>query len=318
MGNGLRVAVLLGGRSSEREVSLRSGEAVYRALLQKGYTAWKIDAGGDFIRELLQDRPDVVFIALHGRFGEDGTVQGLLELLDLPYTGSGVLASALAMDKIMTKRVLLQAGLPTAAFRVVRADELEPGRVAELAAELLVQFRGRLVVKVPEGGSSIGVYWAGTVEETATALLHGLAEGPEVLVEKHLPGVELTAPVLGNRQPRVLPLIEILPAKGCYDYEAKYTPGGSRHIIPPRVEPALQREVEELALAAYRLLGCAGCARIDFKLDETGRPMILEVNTVPGFTETSLVPDSARAAGIEFPDLVAELVELALERRAQR
>ncbi|MGB9920691.1 MAG: D-alanine--D-alanine ligase [Moorellales bacterium] len=315
MTRGLRVAVLLGGRSPEREISLRSGEAIYRALLAKGYTAWKIDTAGDFIPQLLRERPDVVFVALHGQYGEDGTIQGLLELLDLPYTGSGVLASALAMDKIMAKRVLLQAGLPTAPFRVVERAEFLSRSAEELAEELVQQFRGRVVVKVPHQGSSLGVYWAGTLEEVAQALSRAFQDTPRALVEKFLPGPEVTAPVLGNDNPRVLPLIEIVPAKGSYDYEAKYTPGGSAHLIPPRLESRLQEEIAALALSAFRVLGCSGCARVDFKLDETGRPMILEVNTIPGLTETSLVPDSARAAGMDFADLVAEMLDLALSKR---
>lgn len=311
----LKVAVLLGGRSPEREVSLRSGEAVYRALVQKGFTAWKIDARDhNFVTELAQNRPDVVFIALHGAYGEDGTVQGLLELLDLPYTGSGVLASAVAMNKIVTKRLLLQAGLPTPPFVVVDREGAASRPPEELARELLAQFRGRAVLKVPHLGSSLGVYLVKDEAEAAQALKLCLDQSREVLVEKYLPGMEVTAPVIGNDQPRVLPLIEIVPAKESYDYEAKYTPGGSEHIIPPRLEAALQEKIAGLALATYRLLGCAGFARIDLRLDETGQPMILEVNTVPGLTATSLVPDSARAAGIEFPDLVVELVRLALEK----
>lgn len=314
--NALKVAVLLGGRSPEREVSLRSGEAVYRALLEKGFVAWKVDAQDpNFVVELALNRPDVVFIALHGTYGEDGTVQGLLELLGLPYTGSGVLASALAMNKIMTKRLLLQAGLPTPPFAVVRREEVAGDTVEGFAQELLARFGGKAVFKVPDQGSSLGVYLVQTPPEAAKALEACLAQGREVLVEKYLPGMEVTAPIIGNDHPRVLPLIEIVPAKGRYDYEAKYSPGGSEHIIPPRLAPAVQERIASLALATYRLLGCAGFARIDLRLDETGEPMILEVNTIPGLTATSLVPDSARAAGLEFPDLVVELVRLALERK---
>lgn len=310
----LKVAVLMGGRSSEREISLRSGEAVYRALREKGYVAWKLDARENFIADLLQNRPDVVFVALHGRYGEDGTVQGLLELLDLPYTGSGVLASAVAMDKIATKRLLLQAGLPTAPFRTVERREFLLKPCEELAEEILAYFRGRAVFKVPDQGSSLGVYLAGSRREAVEALQRCFGETDQVLVEKFLPGMEVTAAIIGNEEPRVLPLIEIVPAKGSYDYEAKYTAGGSEHIIPPRLDPGLQEEIADLALATYRLLRCAGFARVDLRLDETGRPMILEVNTVPGLTATSLVPDAARAAGIEFPDLVSYLVQLALDR----
>lgn len=316
MNKPLAVAVLLGGRSPEREVSLRSGEAVYQALREKGFDAWKVDARDNLVESLLQRRPDVVFIALHGTYGEDGTVQGLLEILGLPYTGSGVLASAVAMNKIVTKRLLLQAGLPTAPFIVLDREETQDRPLAALAEELLLRFRGRVVIKVPHQGSSIGVYPAKEAEEALRALELCLAESKEVLVEKYLPGAEITAAVIGNERPRVLPLIEIVPARGSYDYEAKYTPGGSEHLIPPRLAPAVQEEIARLALTVYRVLGCAGFARVDLRLDEVGRPMILEVNTIPGLTETSLVPDAARAAGIEFADLVAELVRLALEKAA--
>lgn len=304
----MRVAVLLGGRSAEREISLKSGEAVYRALCAKGWEAVKIDVGPDVAERLREIHPDVAFIALHGKGGEDGSIQGLLEILGIPYTGPGILPSAVAMDKIATKRMLTAAGLPTPPFITLEGDN----DLAAIAGRVLQEMSLPVVVKAPTQGSSIGMSIVYREEGLVPALAGALRYDPVVLVEKFISGTEVTAAVIGNRRPVVLPLIEIVSAKGVYDYEAKYTPGMSDHIIPPRIDSGLQEKIKAAALATYRLLGCRGFSRVDFIAGEDGVAYVLEVNTIPGLTEVSLFPDAARAAGISFPDLVERLIALAL------
>ncbi|MGQ9531805.1 MAG: D-alanine--D-alanine ligase [Desulfotomaculales bacterium] len=307
---GVKIGVLLGGRSAEREVSLRTGEAIYRALINRGYDAVKIDAGPDLPQQLKEQGIELAFIALHGRYGEDGTVQGLLEVLGIPYTGSGVLASALAMNKIYTKKILLAEGLPTAPFVTVRRNS-EPAE--RLARQVLESLPVPLVVKPAREGSTIGVTIVRGEDALPVALEEAFRYDQEVLVEKFIPGTEVTASVLGNRDPVALPLIEIVSATGFYDYRAKYTPGMSDHIIPPRLSEQVQQHVKDIAVRTYRALGCRGLARVDLMVDARGQPYVLEVNTIPGMTATSLFPDAARAAGIAFDELVERLVHLALE-----
>lgn len=302
----------MGGRSAEREVSLKSGQAVCEALKARGYEVVPIDAGRDVAQQLTAAKVDVVFNALHGKYGEDGTVQGLLEILGIPYTGSGVLASAVAMDKITTKRLLLAESLPTPRFCIFSRPL--PGEEPWNAYRRDVVTRIGLpaVVKPATQGSTIGVTFAHTEDALVRGLQEAFKYDDNVLVEEFIEGPEVTAAVIGNRRPRVLPLIEIISATGVYDYEAKYTPGLSSHIIPPRLPADVCERVTDLALKVYRLLGCRGFARVDL-LVRDGNPYILEVNTIPGLTEVSLFPDAARAAGMTFEDLIEELLRLALE-----
>ncbi|MCL6638346.1 MAG: D-alanine--D-alanine ligase [Firmicutes bacterium] len=311
----LKVGVLLGGRSAEREVSLRTGEAVYQALLAKGYQAVKIDVGFDVAERVKEENIGLAFIALHGKYGEDGTIQGLLEILDIPYTGPGVLASALAIDKVAAKKMFIYEGLPTPRFILVeRRDAAVTGMDA---AVLRIENEIGLpaVIKAPTQGSTIGTSFVRRKEEIVPALELAFHYDEVALVEEMIEGREITASVLGNEDPVALPLIEITSTTGVYDYEAKYTPGMSEHIIPPGIPEDRQELVREMAVRAYRALGCRGLSRVDFMVDRQGRPYVLEVNTIPGMTATSLFPDAARAAGIEFPDLVDRLVRLALEGR---
>lgn len=310
-----KIGVLLGGRSAEREVSLRTGDAIYRALIDKGYTAVKIDVGLDVVERIKEEGVELAFLALHGKYGEDGTIQGMLEMLDIPYTGPGVLASALAIDKIATKKILIYEGLPTPRFML--QDKEEAMVNLEASADKIYNDMGLpLVIKAPTQGSTIGVSFVFKKEEIAPALELAFQYDPVALVEQFVKGVEVTASVLGNNQPVCLPLIEITSVTGVYDYEAKYTVGMSDHIIPPRIPEAQQEVVKGLAVQAYKALGCRGLSRVDFIIDPQGQPYILEVNTIPGMTATSLFPDAARAAGIEFPELIDKLVHLALESRA--
>jgi len=304
----IRVAVLLGGRSAEREVSLHSGEQVSSALETAGFDVVSIDTGADdFVAELVAAEVDVVYIALHGRFGEDGTIQGLCELLDLPYTGSGVLASALAMDKVMSKLFFTQAGLATPDYVVLTKGELYD-------LDAVVEALGsKVVVKPACEGSSVGMTIVHDETELPDAVEKAFEFDRQVLVERFVAGTEVTVAVLGNEEAVALPTLEIEPENEFYDYDSKYVPGMSRHIIPARVPDEAAEECQRLAVQAHKTLGCQGLTRADTIVEPNGSVWLLEVNTVPGMTSTSLVPDAARARGIEFPDLCRMVVELALE-----
>ena len=306
----IRVAVLKGGRSAERAVSLNSGAQAAVALRTAGFDVVEIDTGeDDFIAELNASEADVAFIALHGRFGEDGTVQGLCELLELPYVGSGVLASALAMDKVMSKRFFSEAGLVTPDYAVLQ-------RHALYDINALVEALGdKTVVKPANEGSSVGMTIVHDPSELSAAIEKAFGFDRQVLVERFVAGTEVTVAVLGNDEVTALPTLEIVPENEFYDYDSKYIPGMCRHIIPARVSAAAAEECQRLSVAAHKALGCRGLSRADTIVAEDGTVWLLEVNTIPGMTSTSLVPDAARAAGIEFPELCRMLVEFALEPR---
>lgn len=309
-----KIGVLMGGRSAEKDVSLRTGDAIYNALKEKGYPAVKIDVGLDIAEKIKENAVELAFLALHGKYGEDGTIQGMLEMLDIPYTGSGVLASALAIDKIATKKILLSEGLPTPGFKLSARKETRQKGIQSISQQIYKEMGLPLVVKAPTQGSTIGISFVHQEDELVPALELAFRYDPVALVEQFVQGVEVTASVLGNDDPVALPLIEIVSATGVYDYEAKYTAGMSDHIIPPRIPEEQQALVKKLAVRTFKALGCRGLARVDFIVDQRGNPYILEVNTIPGMTATSLYPDAARAAGIEFPELVDKLVKMALEK----
>jgi len=297
-----RVALLMGGRSAEREVSLVSGQACAAALRQKGYDVEAVDVSDDMgtLLAALEPRPDVVFNALHGRFGEDGRVQGLLDLIGLPYTHSGVLASALAMDKPLAKQVFGAVGL--------RCPE---GKVLALEHVIKADPMARpFVVKPTAEGSSVGVRIV-RAGDNLPALGSGAWQfGHEVLVERYIPGRELTVAVMGDE---ALAVTELRPRTGFYDYEAKYTEGKTEHLIPAPVPAAVGEAAKHMAVAAHAALGCRGVTRSDFRYDDTRRGLdglyLLEINTQPGMTPLSLVPEQAAHRGIAFPDLVAWMVE---------
>ena len=307
----LRIAVLMGGVSAEREVSLHTGEQVSAALESVGHDVTRIDSVTlEFIEALKSGGFDVVFVCLHGRFGEDGTIQGLLEILGLPYVGSGVLASALAMDKVMSKRVFVHEGLTTPDFCVLRLGEaLDLDEVVRKLGE-------RIVVKPASEGSSVGMSIVHEAAELPAAVERAFEHDATVIAEAFVAGVELTVGVVGNVDPLALPTLEVVPEHEYYDYESKYTPGMSAHIIPARVSEQARLECQRMAIAAHRTLGCRGMSRADLIVDAAGVPYLLEVNTIPGMTRTSLLPDAARAAGIEFPELCERLVAFALEDRS--
>ena len=299
-----RVAVLYGGISAEREVSLSSGRQVMLALQEAGYDIDPIEVGADLgaVIAALANKPDAVFNALHGRFGEDGVIQGVLDWLGLPYTHSGVRASALAMDKAASRAVFAASGLPIAPGRVID--------VAELAAADPLPLP--YVIKPLNEGSSVGV----DILREGANRRHEIARdwrfGPQALVEAFIPGRELTVSVLGDK---ALTVTEIAATHAFYDYESKYAAGGSQHMLPARIHPGVHAQALDLALAAHKALGCRGATRTDFRYDDTkgepGRLVLLEVNTQPGMTPTSLLPEQAAFCGMDFPALCAWMVEAA-------
>jgi D-alanine-D-alanine ligase len=297
-----RVAVLMGGRSAEREVSLVTGRECAEGLRQKGYDVLPIEIGHDLddLLRALQPRPDAVFNALHGRFGEDGRVQGLLDLLGIPYTHSGLLASALAMDKPLAKQVFATVGLRCPEGKIVavesllKSDPLPRPYVAKPAAE----------------GSSVGVRIVKAGDNLPPLGSENWSFGPQVLVERYIPGRELTVAIMGGE---ALAVTELRPHAGFYDYEAKYTAGKTDHLIPAPVSRMIAEAAKSMAVAAHRALGCRGVSRCDFRYDDTQPGLdglyLLEINTQPGMTPLSLVPEQAAYRGISFPDLVGWMVE---------
>lgn len=310
-----KIAVVLGGPSVEREVSLSTGGMVVEALESSGFEVRAFDAlDASFISPLLAFKPDVVFNALHGRKGEDGTMQGLLEILDIPYTGSGVLASALAMDKAASKRVYVDSKLPTAPYLVLRATDLaDDAGVAVCCQRIAAELGADVVVKPNQEGSSVGVSMVHGEQgdDLSAALKLAASYGDRVLVETFIAGTEIMASVLGNAQPHALPTIEVVSRGEFYDYDSKYSAGGSRHIIPAGIGDAANETCQRLAEEAHKALGCWGYSRTDMMVDKSGKPWLIETNTLPGLTKTSLFPDAARAVGIDFAELCVLLVHLA-------
>jgi len=311
-----KILVLMGGISTEREVSLRSGKAVTEALTEAGFDAVALDLTEKNLHQIQALRPDTVFNALHGKGGEDGSIQGFLEWLNLPYTGPGVAASAVCIDKILTKKLLRDSGIPTPRF--LEIAESEKDRAEEKAKKALLTLGLPLVLKASCQGSSIGTVIVREEAELLPALEGLFSYQNAVLAEEFLPGMELTVPILGNSELTVLPVIEICAKGEFYDYQSKYTVGGSEHVIPARLSPEAMEKVRRLAAEAYRATGCRGYARVDMMLSGEGEPFVIEINTSPGMTETSLFPDAARFAGISFPELVRRIVALAEEENESK
>ncbi len=295
-----KVAVLLGGKSAERAVSLNSGGMVLNALRSRGVDALAFDPAERGLDALIGERFERAFIALHGRFGEDGTVQGVLEWLGIAYTGSGVLASALAMDKLRSKLLWHAEGLPTPPHAVLTKDS----NLRTVARKLGVP----LMVKPASEGSSIGMSKVGSAAGLDEAYALAANYDPVVIAEKFIDGTELTAGILGDQ---VLPLIKIETPRDFYDYEAKYIANDTRYIVPCGLSVARERDMQALCLKAFRALGCRGWGRVDLMLNRQGRAFLLEVNTVPGMTDHSLVPKAARAVGMSYEDLCLRILEAA-------
>lgn len=303
-----RVLLLVGGTSNEREVSLSSGKSVEAGLREAGFPVEVVDTGAPgYLRRIVDSDCDVVFICLHGKEGEDGSMQGLCELMGKPYVGPGVLASALALDKARAKTFYTASGLPTPNSILVRRGE------SYSTDEIIAAAGEKCVVKPVTEGSAIGVSIVHSPQELDAAIEKALSVDTAALVERFLEGVEVTVSVLGNDDPVALPVIEIIPHNEFYDYEAKYAEGGSEHICPAHIPEEQAETCRRISIGAHQALGCKGVSRSDFIIDTTGTPWILETNTIPGMTQTSLLPDAAHAAGIEFPALCRLMIELALD-----
>lgn len=307
-----KILVVCGGTSSERDVSLRTGKAVFEALKNKGYVNTQLFIlCDDNVQELLNLKPDIVFLGLHGKGGEDGCIQGMLELAHIPYTGSGVACSAICMDKILTKRMLNNALIPTSPFYVCNKREFDNEK--HIISKLLQYIGLPMVLKAPCQGSSIGVVIIKTNDQLETGIEEVFKYGDELLAERFLDGIELTVPMLGNNHPELLPIIEITSEREFYDYKSKYTTGLCHHIIPARISNEVEQKVKRIALDTYKVLNCRGMARIDIIADKKLGPMVVEVNTLPGMTDMSLFPDSAKYAGLSYNDLIEKILLLGIE-----
>jgi D-alanine-D-alanine ligase len=307
-----RVAVLMGGTSAEREVSLRSGAAVSKALRELGYDVLDVDIGPDIVEQLsgIRDAADVAFVALHGRMGEDGTVQGLLELLGIPYTGSGVMASAMAINKFMTKQVLRTNAVPVAEDVVVTEAEVASLGLEKVAEGISLDLGFPCIAKPNCEGSTVGASRARNSEELEKAIALALEYDDLLIVERYIEGRELTVGLVGG-EPTILPVLEVVASKGIYDYECKYTSGMTEYIVPALITEELANDLQRLSLRAHHALDCEGISRVDFMVDEEDRSYCLEVNTIPGMTELSLIPKAAAAAGLSFVDVVEMIMATA-------
>jgi D-alanine-D-alanine ligase len=309
----MKVAVLKGGRSLERGVSLRSGARVEDALERLGHQVLPIDVGPDLVKRLSAERPEVAFVAMHGVGGEDGTVQELLEILGIPFTGPGAAACARCMDKVQAKDAIEDAGLPTPEWFAFNQTAFREFGAADALGRLEETLGFPLVVKPSRGGSSLGVKFAASASEVPQALVSAFSYDDRVLIESFVDGRELAVSVLGDEP---LPIVEAILLEGDrYDFEARYEIGRTRFACPAELSPEEQREVTEVALATYRALGCTGFARIDLILGSDG-PRLLEANAIPGLTDTSLLPQAAEAAGLSFEQLVERILDLALKPAA--
>jgi D-alanine-D-alanine ligase len=307
-----RVAVLKGGRSLERQVSLRSGARVQDALERLGHEVVAIDAGTDLIRRLREASPEVAFVAMHGRDGEDGTIQELLEILGIPYTGSGVLACVRAMDKVLAKHLMGEAGIPTPEFFAFNETAFRELGAADALQAIEERLDFPIVVKPSSQGSALGIKFARTAADVPAALVAAFSYDDKVLLERHVAGRDLAVSILDGEP---LPIVEAVPqSEDFYDFESRYEIGRTSFVCPAALPDGATERAQELAVRTYRLLGCYGFARVDLMLDEAGELAVLEANPIPGLTDTSLLPQAAEAAGVGFDELVGRILELAFSR----
>lgn len=299
-----KIAVLMGGKSTEREISLKSGRAVEASLRRQGCAVVGMDVDEKVAQRLREEGIGLAVNTLHGRGGEDGTIQGLLEILGIPYTGSGVLASAIGMNKVITKRLLESNGIPTPKFSVFRASGPVPKGPRTLPPGLELP----VVIKPSTEGSTVGVSIVEEAGGIEAACAEAFRHGDEILVEEYIQGHEVTVGILDETP---LPVIEIVPKEAFYDYKAKYTQGMTEYIVPARLSKEATREIQKLGLKVHQLIGCRGCTRVDFRVNPQERPFVLEINTLPGMTETSLLPRAAKAAGISYDELVGRMIRSA-------
>ncbi|MBE0447044.1 MAG: D-alanine--D-alanine ligase [Actinobacteria bacterium] len=309
------VAVLMGGRSLERDVSLKSGHRVYEALREKGYEVSKLDVDENLIINLKQNLIDLVYIALHGKYGEDGTVQELLEIMGIPYTGPGVYASTVGFDKALAKEIFRRKNVPTPDFFTLSAGSFREMGAAGALDDVVGKLGLPIVVKPAGQGSALGIKIAHSKEELPGALIGALSYDDKVVLEKYIKGTEVSVSVIGSEELEALPVIEVSTQSEFFDFESMYTMGKAEYFIPARLPDKLIEKVQETAIRVHSVLDCRDVSRIDIIVGEDGMPYVLELNTSPGMTETSLLPMAAAARGIEFSELVDMLVGFALKRR---
>ncbi|MDP2278231.1 MAG: D-alanine--D-alanine ligase [Nitrospirota bacterium] len=312
-----KIGVLMGGISSEREVSLRSGGAVFNALKKLGYNAVAIDAASNICEVLKKEKIDIAFLVLHGGWGEDGSIQGLLEVMGIHYTGSDVISSALAMNKAASKKIFIYHKIPVPPFTVVSRQSSVVSENSETLNSQLstLNFPLPWVVKPVCEGSSVGVSIVKDKNQLEDALKTGFSYGNEIIIEKYIEGKEVHIGILNDR---ALGGVEVKTSLEFYSYEAKYTAGLTEYILPPKIDEAVYMKAKDIALSANKALGCSGATRVDLRIDKDGNPYVLEVNTIPGMTETSLLPKIAKEAGLDFPALVEEILKDAIERPMAR
>lgn len=310
----MKIAVLYGGVSNEREVSISSSKGIIQALKNNGHDVISIDFHPEKINEITALEVDLVFIGLHGKHGEDGAIQGLLDMLNIPYVGSGALASALAMDKYKAKQMFATENIPVAKderYRITTQTNIQ-----KVADEINETFAFPFIIKPNREGSTVGLSIVKNANETISAIKKANTSDEFILVEEYIDGIELTVPVLGKmNEERALPIIEIVPKNELYDYESKYTEGGSEHIVPARISETLTEQIKQYAVKAHQVLGCETYSRVDFLLTEAGIPYILEVNTLPGMTPTSLYPDAAKVENISYDEMIETFVQLTVNNK---
>ena len=305
------IAVIRGGKSAERKISLKTGKAILSALQTKGYQVVDVDPKDNLHQQLHENEIDCAFIALHGRYGEDGTIQGFLEMEEIPYTGSGVLGSALAMDKVSSKRIFEQFGINTPEFMVLDKNTYQQ-QWEEVAAKVKEKLSFPVVVKPALEGSSLGLSITKQADDLLADVKEAFKYDQQILIEEYIAGKEITVAIIGTENLEALPVIEIKPKDGVYDFEAKYTKGATEFIIPANLENDVYQQAQEFSLQAHQVLNCQGVSRVDLRVNPEGKVSVLEVNTIPGMTETSLLPQAAAEKGISFPDLVEKILKLAV------
>ena len=310
-----RIGVLMGGQSAEREVSLRTGTAVHRSLCRRGYDAVTIDVGPTLYRDLQEQKIEIAFLSLHGPGGEDGVIQGFLESVGIPYTGSGLQANAIGMHKVTTKTILAAHKIPVPAGIVIKRGEKVSSGQALRSAKL----HWPVVVKPASQGSTIGVTIVRKPSQWSEALALAHRYDRDAMVEAYIPGHEVTVSLIGSGEgtPTVLPAVEIVAPDGFYDFSAKYEKGKTQYLCPAPLPASMTKHIRALALKTYQVMGCDGAIRVDFRVTPRGRPYVLEINTVPGMTETSLLPMAAKQAGIDYDELTERILESALARAKQ-
>ncbi|HEX21333.1 MAG TPA: D-alanine--D-alanine ligase [Actinobacteria bacterium] len=310
----MKIAVLMGGRSLEREISLKSGRRIYEALKEKGYNAVPFDVDEEVVNKLIKTKPDLVYIALHGKYGEDGTIQELLEILRIPYTGPGVYANIVSFDKVISKEIFKLQGIPTPDSYALSTGSFKEMGASSALGNAIKSLGLPIVVKPGSQGSALGISYAKNKTELPQSIIRALSYGDKVLLEKHIDGTELAVSILGNNHPKALPVVEIVTKKEYFDFEARYTMGVTEYFVPARLSTQVTKKVQDTALAVHEALHCRDVSRVDIILDKNGTPNVLELNTSPGMTETSLLPMAAKEDGISFSDLVESLVKMAKAR----